>query len=55
MRMESFRKTGSKYVSIFKVQPINWCDFNAGKIKLMNFQKLIIAGIRKTAPRFFHK
>lgn len=55
LRIETFQKRGSKFVPIFKIPSINWCAFNDGKIKLMNFQKLIVSGIRKSAPRFFHK
>lgn len=55
MRVETFQKKGSKFEPIFKLPPINWCEFNDGKTKFANFKKLIVSGIRKSAPKFFHK
>lgn len=53
--IEIFQKKNGKFVQIFKTPSIDWCEFTGGTAKLMNFQKLIIKGIRKSTEQLFHK
>lgn len=50
-----FQFKDGAFKRIFKFPPIAWCEFTSGKTKLLNFQKLVIKGIKKTAPALFHK
>lgn len=55
MRFEIYQFKDGKFARILKFSPITWCEFTSGKAKLINFQKLVIQGFRRTAPVLFHK
>ena len=51
---EFYRKVGKKYSRIMIFPPIDWCDFNAGKLSISNFQKVLLNIFLKSASMMFH-
>ncbi|KAL7049628.1 hypothetical protein ACKWTF_003796 [Chironomus riparius] len=51
---EIYRKTGKKYTRYGATPPIDWCKFNAGNLKILSFQKILINTFLKPAKMLFH-
>lgn len=51
---EIYRKIGEKYLRYGATPPIDWCKFNEGQNQMLNFQKIIINTLLKSAKMLFH-
>lgn len=51
---DSYRKRGNKYFRTIANAYIDLCQFNAGNVKMINFQKIMMNTFLKSAKMLFH-